>query len=78
MIIKLTRDGNNIVTYVNLNNVFNITENNGLFEFKQGASTVASFSVANTTVSYSNGTEIIELPRDVKIISDFILNAYAG
>lgn len=78
MILKLEREGSSIITYVNLNNVYNIIENNGVFEFKQGASTIASFSVANTTISYSNGNEIVTLPKDINIISNFILNAYAG
>lgn len=78
MMLKLVRDGSNITTYVNLDNVYNINERDGLFELKNGPSCIASFSVANTTVSYSNGAEIVKLPKDIKVISDFILNAYAG
>lgn len=78
MMLKLVRDGLNITTYINLDHVYNITERDGLFELKQGSSTLASFAVANTTITYSNGNEIIELPKDVNVISEFILNAYAG
>lgn len=78
MMLKLVRDGSNITTYVNLDNVYNINERDGLFELKNGSSCIASFSVANTTISYSNGSEIVDLPRDIKVISDFILSAYAG
>lgn len=73
MIIKLEREGTSLVTYVDLSKIYNITENNGIFELKQGSSTIASFAVANTIVSYSNGDEIIKLPQTVEAISEFIL-----
>ena len=78
MILRLVRDGSNITTYVNLDHVYNIVECNGIFEFKQGSSTIASFAVANTTVSYCNNGTIVELPKDANMISKFILTTYAG
>lgn len=75
MTIKLERDGSNLITYVNLNEISTITEQNGVFEFKYCDSTVASFSVANTTVSYCNDGNITVLPRDTKIISNIIMQA---
>lgn len=73
MVIKLEREGSSLVTYVDLNKICNINESNGVFELKQGSSTIASFSVANTTVSYSDGDKIITLPQTVEAISEFIL-----
>lgn len=76
MILKLERDDSSIVTYINLDNVYNITEHNGIFEFKQGASTIASFIISNTTVSYCNADGNIEqLPREKDAITMLIMKA---